>query len=55
MDEVQVFKAAFEYQEGLWHRIEIEGGQTLADFDGNMRVAFDHDTLDHLSDASTGI
>lgn len=50
MDEVYVFKAAFKYRKGVWRRIEIEGGQTLADFDGIMREAFNHDTWDHLSE-----
>ena len=52
MDEVYVFKAAFKYRKGVWRRIEIEGGQTLADFDGIMREAFNHDTWDHLSELS---
>ena len=50
MEKVYAFKAAFKYREGLWRRIEIEGGQTLADFDGIMREAFNHDTWDHLSE-----
>ena len=43
------FKAAFRHQPGLWRCIEIEGGQTLLDFDEILRDAFQHDPLDHLS------
>ncbi len=50
MEKVYAFKAAFKYRKGLWRRIEIEGGQTLADFDGIIREVFNHDTWDHLSE-----
>ena len=43
------FKTALKYRKGLWRRIEIQGGQTLADFDYILRVAFEHDHGDHLS------
>jgi hypothetical protein len=47
--QVYRFKAALHYRPGLWRRIEIQGGQTLADFDSILRNAFEHDTVDHLS------
>ncbi|RMF36662.1 MAG: hypothetical protein D6759_03260 [Chloroflexi bacterium] len=46
--KVYRFKAALRYRPGLWRRIEIQGEQTLADFDAILRQAFEHDTLDHL-------
>jgi hypothetical protein len=50
-EAVQVFrfKASLWHRKGLWRRIEIQGGQTLADFDAILREAFEHDTFDHLS------
>ncbi len=47
--QVYRFKAALEYRKGLWRRIEIQGEQTLADFDDILRTAFEHDHGDHLS------
>ncbi|MBI2876362.1 MAG: hypothetical protein HYY20_05725 [Candidatus Tectomicrobia bacterium] len=47
--QVYRFRAALRYRPGLWRRIEIQGGQTLADFDAVLRKAFRHDTGDHLS------
>lgn len=47
--QVYRFKAALRYRRGLWRRIEIQGGQTLVEFDAVLRDAFSHDTLDHLS------
>ena len=32
----------------MWRRLEIQGDQTLADFDVILRGAFQHDTGDHL-------
>lgn len=43
------FKAALKYRKGLWRRIEIQGRQTLGDFDYVLRTAFEHDHGDHLS------
>ncbi|MFP4346013.1 MAG: IS1096 element passenger TnpR family protein [Anaerolineales bacterium] len=43
------FKAMLSYNKGLWRRIEILGGQTLSNFDRQLRWAFDLDTMDHLS------
>ena len=48
-NQVYSFKAALKYRKGLWRLIEIQGKQTLADFDGILRRAFKHDTSDHLS------
>jgi hypothetical protein len=47
--QVYRFKAALWYRKSLWRRIEIQGGQNLADFDRILRDAFDHDVFDHLS------
>ncbi len=41
------FKAAFAFRPGLWRRIEIQGEQTLADFNSILVTAFGHD-WDHL-------
>jgi hypothetical protein len=43
------FKAAFAHRPGLWRRIEIQGKQTLAEFDAVLRAEFQHDFSDHLS------
>jgi hypothetical protein len=45
--QVYRFKASLWLRKGLWRRIEIQGGQTLADFDRVLRDAFEHDTFDH--------
>jgi hypothetical protein len=50
MGKVYVFKVALKYRKGLWRRVEIKGDQTLGDFDGAIRAAFNHDTWDHLSE-----
>ena len=49
MEKVYVFKVALKYRKGLWRRIEIKGDQTLADLDHIIRIAFNHDTWDHLT------
>jgi hypothetical protein len=46
--QVYRFKAAFKYRPGVWRRIEIQGGDTLADLDEILRDAFRHDPMDHL-------
>ncbi len=46
--QVYRFKAALWHRTGLWRRLEIQGDQTLADFDVILRGAFQHDTGDHL-------
>lgn len=48
-NQVYSFKAALKYRKGFWRLIEIQGKQTLADFDAILRGAFKHDTSDHLS------
>lgn len=48
-NQVYSFKAALKYRKGLWRLIEIQGKQTLADFDAILRGVFKHDTSDHLS------
>ncbi|MGD9093418.1 MAG: hypothetical protein PVF74_11255 [Anaerolineales bacterium] len=47
--QIYRFKAALRYNKRLWRRIEIQGGQTLSDFDVILRTAFQHDHTDHLS------
>ncbi len=47
-DRVYRFKAALKHRPGLWRRIEIQGEQTLAMLDREMRDAFEHD-WDHMS------
>ncbi len=47
--QVYTFKAAYKQRKGLWRRIEIQGGQTLYDFDRILRDVFKHDTFDHMS------
>ena len=49
-----VFKVALKYRKGLWRRIEIKGDQTLTDFDHIIRIAFNHDTWEHLSEFFMG-
>jgi hypothetical protein len=46
--QVYCFTAALWHRPQLWRRLEIQGGQTLADFDAILREAFRHDTSDHL-------
>lgn len=48
-NQVYGFKAALKYRKGLWRLIEIQGRQTLEDFDDILREAFKHDRSDHLS------
>lgn len=47
--QVYRFKAYLWRRKGIWRRIEIQGRQTLEQFDAMLRRAFSHDTLDHLS------
>jgi len=47
--QVYRFKAAIWHQRSIWRRIEIQGGQTLSDLDRILRIAFQHDTTDHMS------
>ena len=48
-EQVYRFKAAFAFRKSLWRRIEIQGSQTLTDFDDILRSAFGHDSSDHMS------
>jgi hypothetical protein len=47
--QVYRFKAALKHRPGLWRQIEIRGEHTLAEFDRELRSAFEHDWLDHMS------
>jgi len=46
--QVYRFTASLQHRPGLWRRVEIQGGQTLAHFDAILRDAFQHDQSDHL-------
>jgi len=46
--KVYRFKAALYHRPGLWRRIEIQGDQTLADFNAILVDAFNHD-WDHMA------
>ena len=48
-NRVYRFKAYLRYRKGLWRRIEVRGDQSMEEFDRELRLAFDHDTWDHLS------
>jgi hypothetical protein len=48
-EKLYVFKTVLKRNKGLMRLIEIKGSQTLCDFDGILRKAFNHDTEDHLS------
>lgn len=48
-DQVYRFRAALKHRQGLWRIIEIQGKQTLSEFDDILRDAFNHDTSDHMS------
>lgn len=48
------FKVALKGRRGIWRRIEIRGDQTLADLDRIIRIAFNHDTWDHLGEFYSG-
>ena len=50
MKKLYTFKVCLAFRRGCWRRIEIRGDQTLGAFDGAIREAFKHDTLDHLSE-----
>ncbi len=46
--QVYQFKVVASWLNRIWRRIEIQGGQTLKDFDKILREAFHHDYFDHL-------
>ncbi|MEK7397745.1 MAG: hypothetical protein AAB116_12510 [Candidatus Poribacteria bacterium] len=48
-EQVYIFKASLKYRTEIWRRIEIKGKQTLSDFDGILRTAFNHDHSDHMA------
>jgi len=52
--QIFTFKVAFKSRRGIWREIEIKGDQNLADFDQIIRVAFNLDDFDHLSEFYTG-
>jgi hypothetical protein len=48
---LQVFRlrAQLKDKPSIWREVEIQGKQTLGDLDRVLRIAFQHDTSDHLS------
>ena len=53
-DTVYVFKIALKHRKKLWRRIEIKGDQTLGSLDSMIRLAFNYDDFDHLSEFFPG-
>ena len=47
--QVYRFKVSLKHRKTLWRQIEIQGGQTLLEFNRELRGAFDHDFFDHMS------
>ncbi len=47
-EQVYQFRAAWKYWNDILRRVEIQGNQTLAEFDSILRHEFGHDTSDHL-------
>lgn len=47
--QVYRFKAAFKHRPNTWRVIDIQGKNTLSDFDDVLRTTFKHDRSDHLS------
>jgi hypothetical protein len=46
--KVYHFKAVLQYRPDLWRTIQIQGQQSLAEFDAVLREAFERDVFDHL-------
>lgn len=53
-DMVYVFKIALKHRKKIWRRIEIKGNQTLGSLDSMIRIAFNYDDFDHLSEFFPG-
>lgn len=47
-EQLYQFRVSLKYRKDVWRRIEIQGNQTLADFDFLIRSEFGHDPSDHL-------
>lgn len=47
--QVYRFRVFLNPQPTIWREIEIQGRQTLAELDDVIRIAFQHNTSDHLS------
>lgn len=47
-EKIYQFRAFLKYRIDIWRRVEVQGKQTLADFDSILRSQFAHDTSDHL-------
>ena len=46
--QVYRFKAAVWHRPGLWRTVEIQGEQTLVEFNAILCDAFEHDAFDHM-------
>jgi hypothetical protein len=46
--QVYRFTAALWHRPEIWRRLELQGRQTLVDFDVILRDAFNHDMYDHM-------
>lgn len=46
---IYCFHALLKRKPSIWREIEIQGDQSLEDLDKILRIAFQHDTADHLS------
>jgi len=49
-ERVYCFHAQLAYKPSIWREVKIQGKQTLEDLDHVLRIAFQHDTFDHLSE-----
>ncbi|MCK4431277.1 MAG: hypothetical protein KAW19_08225 [Candidatus Aminicenantes bacterium] len=47
-EKLYQFRISLKYRKDIWRQIEIQGNQTLADFDSFIRSEFGHDMSDHL-------
>lgn len=47
-EQLYQFRVSLKYRKDIWSQIEIQGNQTLADFDSLIRSEFGHDMSDHL-------
>jgi hypothetical protein len=47
--QVYRLRAELARRPSIWREVEVQGKQSLADLDGVLRAAFNHDSSDHLS------
>jgi hypothetical protein len=48
------FRISMKGRRGIWRKIEIKGDQTFGDLDRMIRISFNLDTFDHLSEFYSG-